>query len=249
MWRCMPSRRYENPEKDEIYQALKTEVEGKSPQEGYLAYYVANRTNGKDERKAALEEVAKKYAGQAVAFWPRQELLRIKFNALNEAKAGSAAYQALYADCLTYEKERKAQKGDNAKIVAGCTAVKNLTETLTGKGVGVRMEDKNVCVTFRNLDKATLTLREGDKMVKTWNLTNPTRSFYVYDTVRVALPALGDGTRTGRGRGVRRRRRGRRHRRRYRPRSPRPYPGSRSSVRLRGPWRRRGRCRPPPAPG
>ena len=55
------------------------------------------------------------------------------------------------------------------------------------------MEDKNVCVTFRNLDKATLTLREGDKMVKTWNLTNPTRSFYVYDTVRVALPALGDG--------------------------------------------------------
>ena len=193
LWHLIGSRRYENPEKDEIYQALKTEVEGKSPQEGYLAYYVANRTNGKDERKAALEEVAKKYAGQAVAFWPRQELLRIKFNALNEAKAGSAAYQALYADCLTYEKERKAQKGDNAKIVAGCTAVKNLTETLTGKGVGVRMEDKNVCVTFRNLDKATLTLREGDKMVKTWNLTNPTRSFYVYDTVRVALPALGDG--------------------------------------------------------
>ena len=193
LWHLLGARRYDNPEKDEIYQTLKAEVAGKHPQEGYLAYYVANRTNGKDERKAALEEVAKKYAGQSVSFWPRQELLRIKFSELDDQKAGSAAYQALYADCLTYEKERKALKGDDAKIVNGCTSVKNLTETLTGKGVGVRMEDKNVCVTFRNLDKATLTLREGDKTIKTWNLTNPTCSFYVYDTVRVALPALGDG--------------------------------------------------------
>ena len=163
LWHLLGSRRYDNPEKDELYQALKAEVEGKNPQEGYLAYYVANRRNGKDERKAALEEVARKYAGQAVAF------------------------------CLTYEKERKALKGDDAKVVAGINAVKNLVETLTGKGVGVRLEDKDVCVTFRNLDKATLTLREGDKTIKTWNLTNPTRSFYVQDTVRVALPALGDG--------------------------------------------------------
>ena len=192
LWHLLGSRRYDDPEKDELYQALKAEVAGKQPGEGYLAFYVANRKSGAD-RKAALEEVAKKYAGQPVAFWPSQELLRIKFNELNEQKAGSAAYQALYADCLTYEKERKALKGDDAKVVAGCTAVKNLTETLTGKGVGVRMEDKNVCVTFRNLDKATLTLREGDKTLKTWNLTNPTRSFYVHDTVRVALPALGDG--------------------------------------------------------
>ena len=194
LWHLLGARRYDDPEKDEIYRTLKAEVDGKDPQEGYLAFYVANRTNGKDERKAALEAVAKKYAGQAVAFWPRQELLRIRFSELNEQKAGSAAYQALYADCLTYEKERKARKGDDAKIVAGCTAVKNLTETLTGKGVGVRLQDKQVCVTFRNLDKATLTLREGDKTLKTWNLANSTRSFYVYDTVKVALPPLGDGS-------------------------------------------------------
>ena len=193
LWHLIGARRYDNPEKDEIYRTLKAEVAGKNPQEGYLAYYVANRTNGKDVRKAALEAVAKKYAGLPVAFWPRQELLRLRFSELNEQKAGSAAYQALYADCLTYEKDRKALKGDDAKIVAGCTGVKTLTETLTGKGVGVRLEDKNVCVTFRNLDKATLTLREGDKTVKTWNLANSARSFYVYDTVRVALPKLGDG--------------------------------------------------------
>ena len=196
LWNLLGARRYDNPEQDEIYQALKTEVEGKNPQEGYLAYYVANRINGKDARKAALEAVAKKYAGEAVSFWPRQELLRIKFSELNEEKAGSAAYQALYADCLKYEKERKALNGKDAKVVKGCEAVKNLTNTLTAKDVNVRLEDKKVCVAFRNLDKATLTLREGKNTLKTWNLTNPTRSFYVYDTVKVALLALGDGAYT-----------------------------------------------------
>ena len=192
LWHLIGARRYENPEKDELYQALKAEVAEKYPGEGYLAYYVAARKSGA-ARKTALEAVAKQYAGQSVAFWPRQDLLRIRFDELNEKKAGSAAYQALYADCLAFEKERKALKGDDAKVASGCQVAKNLSETLTGKGLGVRMEDKNVCVTFRNLDKATLTLREGDKTLKTWNLTNPARSFYVYDTVRVALPALGDG--------------------------------------------------------
>ena len=196
LWHLLGARRYDNPEKDEIYRALKAEVEGKNPQEGYLAYYVANRNSQKDARKKALEAVAEKYAGQSVSFWPRQELLRLKFSDLNETKAGSAAYQALYADCLNYEKERKALKGDDAKIVKGCVAVKNLTETLTAKDVNVHMEDKKVCVTFRNLDKATLTLREDKKTLKTWNLDNPTRSFYVYDTVKVALPTLGDGAYT-----------------------------------------------------
>ena len=195
LWNLLGDRRYDEPEKDEIYQALKAEVAGKHPGEGYLAYYVANRKSG-PARKAALEEVAKKYAGQAVSFWPRQELLRIRFNELNEEKAGSAAYEALYADCQKYEKERKALKGDDAKVVKGCEAAKTLVNTLTAKDLNVHLEDRNVCVTFRNMDKAVLTLREKDKSLRTWNLANSTRSFYVYDTVKVALPPLGDGAYT-----------------------------------------------------
>ena len=196
LWNLLGSRRYDDPEKDELYRTLKEEVAGKYPGEGYLAFYVANRTNGKDARKAALEAVAGKYAGKAVAFWPRQELLRMEYNALNEEKAGSAAYQALYHKCLTYEKERGALKGDEAKIAKGCEGVKGLVNTLTAKDVEVSLQDKQVCVAFRNLDKATLTLREDKKTLKTWNLANPDRSFYVYDTVKVALPELGDGSYT-----------------------------------------------------
>lgn len=196
LWHLLGSRSYSEIGNDEIYKALKAEVDGKYPGEGYLAYYVANRTNDKDARKKALEAVAEKYAGKAVAFWPRQDLLRLEFNELTEAKAGQAAYQALYHKCLTYEKERGALKGAEAKIAKGCEAVKNLTKTLTAKDVRVRLMDKKACVIFRNLDKATLTLREDKKTLKTWNVTNPTGSFYVQDTVRIDLPTLPDGSYT-----------------------------------------------------
>ena len=196
LWNLLGSRRYEDPEKDEIYQALKAEVAGKYPGEGYLAFYVANRVTEKDARRKALEAVAEKYAGKAVVFWPRQELLRMDFNDLNEKKAGQAAYQALYHECLGFEKERGALKGDEAKIAKGCEGVKGLVNTLTSKSVQVRLVDNKACVTFRNLDKATLTLREDKKTLKTWNVTNPDRSFYVQDTVKIDLPALPDGAYT-----------------------------------------------------
>ena len=196
LWNLLGARRYDDPEKDEIYRALKAELAGKYPGEGYLAFYIANRAGEKDVRRKALEGVAEKYAGKAVAFWPRQELLRMDFTDLNEKNAGQAAYQALYHECLGYEKQRGALKGDEAKIAKGCEGVKGLVNTLTSKGVQVRLIDNKACVTFRNLDKATLTLREDKKTVKTWNLTNPDRSFYVYDTVKVDLPTLGDGAYT-----------------------------------------------------
>ena len=194
LWHLLGARRYEDPEKDEIYRTLKDEVAGKYPGEGYLAYYLAARTSDKDARKAALEAVASKYAGKAVAFWPRQDLLRMEFDALNEEKAGQAPYQALYRKCLDYEKERTALRGDEAKIAKGCDAVKSLTKTLTSQAVQVQVVDKEAVVTFRNLDKATLTLRQDKTSLKTWNLSNPVRSFYVTDTVKVALPELGDGS-------------------------------------------------------
>ena len=196
LWNLIGSRRFEDPEKDEIYSALKEETAGKYPGEGYLSYYVAVRIADKDVRRKALESVTGKYAGKAVAFWPRQDLLRMDFNDLNEKKAGQAAYQALYHQCLSYEKERGALKGDEAKIAKGCEGVKGLVNTLTSKNVQVALIDKKACVVFRNLDKATLTLREDNKTIKTWNVVNPDRSFFVNDTVKVDLPVLGDGAYT-----------------------------------------------------
>ena len=195
LWHLMGRRSYSVPSDDEIYRALADEVAGKYPAEGYLAYFIANRSsNSREVRKAALESVARKYAGKAVSFWPRKDLLQIDFEILNRDRAGASAYQALYNQCVAYEKERAALKGDEARIASACTSVKGLSETLTSQRVTVSVAGQSAVVTFRNLDKATLTLLQDKNRIKTWNLKNPARSFYVPDTVKVNLPKLGDGS-------------------------------------------------------
>ena len=196
LWHLLGARRYTDLTRDEIYRSLKAELAGRYPGEGYLDFYAADRLSSKELRRKALEEVAGRYAGKAVAFWPRQELLRLEFADLNERKAGSDDYLALFHRCVAFEKERGALKGDEEKIALGCDGVASLTGTLTSGRLSVHLEDKEVCVVFSNLDKATLSLLEGDKVLRTWNLRNKAGSFYVNDTVKVALPVLGDGAYT-----------------------------------------------------
>ena len=194
LWDLLGSRYYTEPGQDGIYVELKKELDGKYPGAGWLAYHTASRISDQASRKTALEALAREYDGKALSFWPRQDLLRMEFQELNEREAGSAAYQALHAKCSSYERERTALKGDEAKIAGGCQGIKSLASTLTGKSVWVRVIDREAVVLFRNLDKAALTLRQDKKTLKTWNLTNPAGSFYVTDTVKVALPELGDGS-------------------------------------------------------
>ena len=197
LWRLLGSRPNYLLSSDDLFKTLEAEVAGKYPAEGYLAYYVATRKGNRATRKAALEPLVKKYASQAVSFWPRNDLLQIEFEDLNEnKKTDAASYRALYDKCVAFEKERTALKGAEARIAKGCNAAQNLTKTLTSKDVDVNVVGKKGVVTFRNLDKATLTLLQDKTKLKTWNLTNPTRSFYVKDTVKVDLPELGDGSYT-----------------------------------------------------
>ena len=195
LWSLLGSRPSYLLAKDDLCKALEAEVAGKYPAEGYLAYYVASRKGSRDLRKEALKPVAEKFAGRAVAFWPRKDLLQIEFDELNDRKkADATAYRSLYDKCVAYEKERAALRGDEARIAKGCTTVKSLVSTLTAKDVDVNVVGKQAVVTFRNLDKAALTLLKDKEKLKVWNLTNPDRSFYVPDTVKVDLPELGDGS-------------------------------------------------------
>ena len=197
LWRLLGSRPNYLLGSDELCKALETEVAGKYPAEGYLAYYVATRKGSRALRKAALEPLVKQYAPKAVSFWPRNDLFQIEFEELNENKTtGAAAYKSLYDRCVEFEKDRAWLKGDEARIARGCNTPKNLTKTLTAKDLDVAVVGKKGVVTFRNLDKATLTLLQDKTKLKTWNLTNPTQSFYVKDTVKVELPELGDGSYT-----------------------------------------------------
>ena len=202
LWRMLPRRTYNSIENDEIYQLLKAEVEGKYPAQPALEYYViGTKYSGswqESARKAALEALAAKYQGKAVSLYPRGALLQMQMEKLSRDKAPGSDFEKLYADSEAFENERKALTGEEARIVYGYTTVWSLCERLTAKDLDVQATRETAQVTFQNLKQATLVLYKGSasdgKKLKTWKLQNPVGSFYVRDTLQVAMPVLADGS-------------------------------------------------------
>ena len=195
LWRLLSSRSVS--EKDAIYQALSQEVEGRYPSEAALAYYaVRSRYYPKEqweERRQALGLLAKKYEGKAVSLFPKADLLQMRKEDLDAQKGGSAAYASLCNSARALEKERQAYTGSEAVIADACHGAESLIGTLTASDVAVSVTDGQIQVLLRNFPGVGVTLREGKKSLKTWKLKNEKESFYVWDTLSVALPKLADG--------------------------------------------------------
>ena len=184
-----------NPASDPVYSALKEKVEGKYPQDPYLRYMVSG-SFGLDNKRAAYEALDKELEGKAVGLFPRQGLLRMDFDKLiHDKDSKEEDFVALYERCKAFEKYRASFRDDEKTIADVCTEGKNLIETLTDKTLSVEFKDGKANVSMRNIDKATMVLsRVLDKKseIRKWNLVNPKRSFYLYDTVSVDIPALED---------------------------------------------------------
>ena len=202
LWRMLSRRSYINIEDDEIYQTLKAEVAGKYPNEPALEYYVIGAkyrySDQESAKKAALEALEAKYQGKAVSMYPRGALLQMQMEKLSREKAPHTEFKALYNACEAFEEDRKAFTGDEARILNGYYSVKSLSDRLTAQNLSVEADRQTAKVTFQNLKQATLVLYKGSasdgKKVKTWKLTNPVGSFYVTDTLQVAMPVLADGS-------------------------------------------------------
>ena len=199
LWDLFSNRSYDPkaPEKDVVYSELVNYLDGNYPGAPYLEYLIASRLG--DEKKAALESLAEKYKGKAVSFYPRADLLQMRFTELGKDNKGTSDdYKALRKDCAAFEKERKALSGTEAEIAKSCDKIENLIKTLDSKGISVSVLRDSAVVGFQNLSKAVLTLNEYNggkkgKAIKTWNIDNHTGSFYVRDKEKVALPSLDDG--------------------------------------------------------
>ena len=199
LWDLFINRSYDPkaPEKDAVYSELISYLDGKYPGAPYLEYLVATRLG--DEKKAAMEALSEKYEGKAVRFYPRADLLMMRFGELHKDNKGTSEdFKALRKDCAAYEKERKALAGTEAVIARSCTLIEHMIKTLDSKGISVSVRRDSAVVGFRNLDKAVLTLSEYNggkkgKVINTWNLANKASSFYVIDKEKIALPSLDDG--------------------------------------------------------
>jgi len=198
LWALLGSRRYIIIQNDGLFQLLKEEVAGVYPNELALDFYAIGTrywpdSMAEDEMKA-YEELADRYPGKAAALYPRGEVFRIRKQLLDRKKADAASYKALYDEAKAFEAERKSFTGDEATIAEGCTGVESLCRTLTGEDVNVSIENDRIVVLLHNLKKANVVLREGKKSIQTWRLTNPVNSFYVPDTMKIAMPKLADGS-------------------------------------------------------
>ena len=196
LWDLLRSRQmsYAEPSKDEVYAALKSEIGERYPAWPALRYYVAARQPDQEVRKKALETLAADPSMGAVAFWPKQDLLQMRFSELNRTGGKSDDYKALLADCRKYLSDKAKLTGAEARIARGCEGVKNLVETLNAKSLSVSATTDSIVVLFRNLSSADVTLRQGKTVVKTIpSVRNPKGSLYAQDRVSVALPRLDDG--------------------------------------------------------
>ena len=185
----------------EVSASLGAMLDGSYPGEGALQYYLLDRTyyskDRRGEKKAALQSIAERYAGKALALFPEGDLLEMEKYDLDEGNAGEAEYRALGARCRDFEKRREAFRGDEALLAKACNQGKDLLGRLENKSLDIEADDnKSVKVIFQNLADAKVTLRRDGRSIRTWNAVNKAGSYYLRDTVSIALDPLPDGSYT-----------------------------------------------------
>ena len=203
LWRCLSDASTH----DKALATLSDAVAGDFPQSALLAYSEALRKEG-DKRLEELERLAADWRGNSVALLPRKELLKWEYDRLAKNGGGSEQFKDLDSRCQAFEKERESyipkyarqeftfmSSNDVNEIIAHeCGSdVLSLIYRLEEKNVSVSVRDDTVLVCFRNIKSANLSVEDNGKGVFRKKLDNQVRSFYVWDTVKVALPVLKDG--------------------------------------------------------
>jgi len=174
---------------------LASEVAGRYPDEAIVEYLTVADKYG-DTRKAALKAHAEKYAGKAASMLSRQRLLMDEFSDLEGSeKATEQQFKDLRERCASYEKERKSFSGDENRLAQCCTEVVDLISTLDSHSSNVRINDGELVVIMRNLDKVKVEIKSEDGKTSVYKNTieNPAKRYYVMDTVKTMLPAFSDG--------------------------------------------------------
>ena len=190
LWRIL-ARDYTDKE---IIEKLRENIE--YPKDAALDYFLASQITDRGTREEKMKELAGKYSGKAAGLIPQSQVLRYRFSHLEEdSKADDGPYKMLYAECRTFEKKRAAFRGDEKLIADNVTAIDNLIGTLESKTLDISFDKGDIVVVFRNLTEAEISLfQEGSKKaMKIWTAKNTAKSFFVRDTVKLALPALRDG--------------------------------------------------------
>lgn len=170
---------------------------GRYPESAYVEYVRAAKipADSISARRDALEAFALKYRDRGIRLFAEQELIRMKFNALQKASGTSDDYAALRKECEDFEKTRKSMK-EEASLVGACTYPSELAGILDSRGIRARIIDDTdtLRIELRNLRNVGIRIENVDSAVVFERvLDNPAGSYFVADTLDLILPAMDDG--------------------------------------------------------
>ena len=172
---------------------LKDRVSDTYPLAAFLEYFpIADQYRLREP----LEAFADRYSGKAVALLAREDLLWQKFHKLDRSDAATSSdFKALREDIKSFEAERKAFNGDEARIASLCTSAADLlAPALDSKNISAGIQDGLLTVSLQNLQDVALELKLDGKSTLKTELENTVNSYYVPDTVKFTLPAMDDGS-------------------------------------------------------
>ena len=184
--------------RDNAIKELRALLNGSYPSAPYLEYRITDRYYSNTSAwKEKMQEIADKYKGKAIALYPQAALLTHKLGQLQiDEKTKPEAFKALRAEAAGFEAARKAFSGSEATIVANLDDFKDIIKELDSKSLWLKVTPEKATVYLRNTRTAWLTMvnEEAPKTVLfRQELKNPKNSYYVFDTLEVKLPNLGDG--------------------------------------------------------
>ena len=179
------------------YEALKECLGDTYPAAAWNEYYnVSNRYW--QYRKDDVQAFITKYQGKAINLFGKALAFEDRMSQLSRDKGSEAQYKALYADIKAAEKERQSYKsGVDGKIAATIESFKEQMSSLERQDITISFDDQNnVVVTLRNLPNVEVSITpdvKGATPILKQTITNPKKSFYVLDTVKVPIPRCDDG--------------------------------------------------------
>lgn len=164
----------------------------------YFRYLTATRLiSGSDKWEEAMNSAAGLCEGKAVSLYPKAALLYDRLQELQKNKnATPQQFKELREEAARLNVTRVTYVGKEKKLVSKLTTFKEIFEELDSKAIILFSYPDKATILVRNLKSVTLTIEEpkkNGKVLYKQELTNTANRYYVYDTLTVKLPDLGDG--------------------------------------------------------
>jgi len=148
--------------------------------------------SGNDELFIAT--LKERFSEDAVQIYSDSRSLSSVFSRIvNDSKSTEADYLKLYESLVSYRKRCDSFKGADADLVA-CWDLSYLERQLKETSFSAQVKNDTLLIRLRNLSSVELKIKQDKKSVHSATVKNPSKRFYIIDTVNYPLPLLDDGT-------------------------------------------------------